>query len=628
MVRFFKMQCPPAMFKNLCLLTLLSGFWKTSGQVYYSVDPRYLKNKTEQNNLLSAYKYSYPDTSITSLSNYFPRNFMGNTGLPSPRYILTYGTDQTGFRFFEPPLQNDRIKESDVEYYRSKGPYANLTGVTGSKELQIFKMLFTHTYKEKVNITIRFNRYTSKGFYKKQQAYTNNFFLSSNYTTRNKRSGYYLYVLNNGNKNQENGGIRDVRLNDSTMLLNKEILPVNLSSASRDNREFKVMVNPWLRLNKTTDSSHVFNHYLQVKSKFSTASYRYKDQGIAADTFYKALYVDTVMTLDSSHVRQWVNGIDYTLLKADNKAGLSAGYRNEISNVWQKADSLIINHILRADLVLRNSFLRGDSLHKKESSIETGFNIEYIIEGKNKGNYKAETRSAFSFGKHKNVLFLNALYESRNADYIYNYWISNHFVWFNNGYRPQEQLQLKFGLDLGRYFQAYVFYQDINHFLYFDRNALPRQYNGSVNNLGAAFNFTKVFFKHLGISAGYLYQQTSQPAYFRIPPGISTAKLFYHGNLFKNNLQLQIGSQIQLYDSFYGYAYMPSTQVFYLQDRYKTETYPYVDIYLHARIRPVSFFIKVENVLQGFAGGGYSFVPGYIQPDRAFRFGISWAFFD
>ncbi len=142
--------------------------------------PDYLKIKKEQNNLLSGFKASYPDTSITDFHNFFPRNYMGNIGLPSPNYEFNYHTDDLGFRFYRPPLVNDMFNENQAEYYRSKGPYANLTGVAGGKQLQMFKMLFTHTYRDKVNITVRLNRYSSKGFYQKQLAFANNLFVTSN----------------------------------------------------------------------------------------------------------------------------------------------------------------------------------------------------------------------------------------------------------------------------------------------------------------------------------------------------------------------------------------------------------------------------------------------------------------
>ena len=136
------------------MLFLLCCCFEFHAQVFYSVNPKYLKSKTEQNNVLSDYKYSYPDTSITEQSNYFPRNYTGNMGLASPDYIWRYGTEDLGFRLVQSPLTIDKIAESEIKYYRTMGPYASLNGIAGSKEFQIFKMLFTHTYKDKVNITV------------------------------------------------------------------------------------------------------------------------------------------------------------------------------------------------------------------------------------------------------------------------------------------------------------------------------------------------------------------------------------------------------------------------------------------------------------------------------------------
>ena len=628
MFHFLKKEDHTVVFKRLCTILLVCLGFKTYAQVFYSTDPNYLKSKTEQNNLLTDYKYNYPDTSIVEQINYFPRNYMGNMGLASPDYIWNYGTGDLGFRLVRSPLTADKTKDADVKYFRSAGPYASLTGIAGSKEFQIFKLLFTETYKGKVNITVGFNRYTSKGFYLKQQTYTNNFYLSSNYTSGNKRSGYYFYILNNGNKSQENGGIKDGALTDSSLLYDKALFKVNLASANRDNRELKVMINPWLQLNRK-DSAATINHYLQLKSRFSNNSYRYKDLYDTVGRFYKTAYLDTVKTNDSSHVRQLANELSYSLLGVNNKFGFSVGYKNELNEVWQKMASVFMMHSLKSDIFYRTPVASKDSLDKRIKFFETAFTAQYILAGANSGNYKAESNSVYSFneGKKRNV-FLNVLYEKRSADYIYNTWVSNHFFWFNKGLKPQQQLQLKLGVNLGRLFSASVFYQTITNYLYFDQEGKSQQYTGAIQNLGLNLNFTKIFFRHLGIALNDTYQNTSKTAFVRVPQNTSTAKLFYTGSLSHNNLQLQIGTQIQVYESFYSYAYMPSTQVFYVQDKFKTTTYPYLDVYLSARIRPVSFFVKVENVLAGLAGPNYSFVPGYYQTDRAFRFGLTWVFFD
>ncbi|MBI2721703.1 MAG: hypothetical protein HYX39_05975 [Bacteroidetes bacterium] len=613
------------------IYTFIIIFFISAGfsQVFYSVKPDYVKEKREGDNLLKDYKAAYPDTNINEFHNFFPRNFMGNLGLPSPEYIFSYGTPSLGFRFTPTPYKNDLFTEEQVTYFRTKGPYANLTGIAGSKKLQAFKLFFTHTYKDKINIAVKFNRYTSQGFYLKQQTYTNNLFITSNFTKSNKRAGYFFYFLNNSNKNRENGGIVGDTLSDYAFTAGKDLLPVKLSSASRENKEFKFMFNPWVKLNKDIDSMAKSNHYLQLKTKFNFNLYKYKDASLSKDKFYTLMYLDTARTYDSTRIMQVINEINYSVLSANKNIGFSAGYKNELNAVWQKADSIFKNNFIISNLVFNKASYSSDSIKLKTQEIYSSLTGQYIFSGANAGNYKAESKSQIVLSKRKSHrYFLNLLYENRSADYIYNYWVSNNFIWFNNGFKPQQIFQSQMGYEFNKKVGISFLFQNIKNYLFFDHVAYPRQYSNPLQNISLKLNYSSVFFKHLGFSANQIFQNTSNTSYVSVPQSISTAKLFYTGSLYNNNLQLQIGAQVQYYSSFYGYAYMPASQVFYLQDRSVTGEYPFLDVYLNARIRPVNVFLKVENVLQGFVGKNYAFVPGYYQTDRAFRFGISWMFFD
>ena len=165
----------------LCLVLWVQ--MNSSAQSFYSVKPDYLRSRQEGSALLGRYENSYPDSSISAIHEFFPRNFSGNYGLAQPDYIMNYKVNDLGFQLSPSFITNDRFMDKDVRYYRTKGPFAELTGVAGSRQLQVLKMIFTHTYKDKVNITLKFNRYTSQGFYQKQRSYTNNVYLSSNYTS-------------------------------------------------------------------------------------------------------------------------------------------------------------------------------------------------------------------------------------------------------------------------------------------------------------------------------------------------------------------------------------------------------------------------------------------------------------
>lgn len=604
-------------------------FNKIQSQVFYSVKPDYLKVKREANNLINEYHVGYPDTTIAGYHNYFPRNFLGNIGLASPNYILKQSTSSLGFNLYPNVFGNDLISEEQIEYYRSIGPYADITGIAGSKQLQAMKLLFTHTNKDRMNVTLRLNRYSSKGFYLKQQSFANNFYLSSNYKTKKDKVGYYFYFLNNSNRNQESGGIYIDTIPEDQIKFNKELLRVKLNSATRDNKGYKAMFNPYLKLNSGNDSTTNFNSYIQLKSKFNINTFKYKDLGIATDGFYSLYYLDTVKTYDSTYLMQLSNEINYSLLKSNKNFGISVGYKNEINQVWQKNDSLFMNNYVVGDLVFRKQFEKTDTLKKNQSYFQNLTNVQYIVDGANAGNYKLENKALLAINKNRNTnIYLNLLVESRSADYIYNYWVSNHFMWFNNGYKPQNHSSAELGINSNKKVGLSVLFQNTANYLYFDEQALPKQYTGNIQNIGVTAFYTNVFFKHLGVSLHNTFQSTSHESYVRIPKNIITARLFYSGNLFKNNLQLNIGIQGQSYSSFYGYGYMPATQSFYLQNKRMTGDYPFVDLYLNARIRPVSVFLRVENVLQGYVGANYALVPGYYQVDRAFRLGLTWMFFD
>jgi hypothetical protein len=172
-----------------------------------------------------------------------------------------------------------------------------------------------------------------------------------------------------------------------------------------------------------------------------------------------------------------------------------------------------------------------------------------------------------------------------------------------------------------------MIYQGIDNYLYFNSYAMPSQLSEPINNIAARLEYSDLWFRHLGFALRFDYQTTSSSV-VRLPNKHARARLYYQAIMFRNHLQLQFGGEVEVFEKFTPYDYMPATQAFYQQNYFTTERYPFLDVFFNARIRPVSIFLKVENVLQGFQGPDYAFVPRYYQPDRAFRFGINWLFFD
>lgn len=612
--------------RNFCgrfLLYLLCVSFSLTSQIKYPSDSSFIKtlSNSDKNNLQS-FSLSKIDTSVNNFHNYLPRNTNGHLGLSSAPLFINYEAKALGFNMYTAPYQNDMISADNVQYFQTKGPYASLTGIAGSKQEQLFKLLFSNTFKNKLNITLAFNRYSGIGFYNHQQSFTNNFYTSSNYSSKNNRVGYYAYFLYNKVKHQENGGIADDSLFLENVSVNKFLIPVNLSNAKRELRNTTFDFNPWFRINKKEDSNTVFSHFIDYQFNYSGNYSKYVDLNSGADNFYHVFYLDTVATHDSSHWRSINNGLNYTLKLNPINAKLKFGYKNEINQVYQYLDSTFSNNIVNAGLYLENKnytgFVKGN----------------YIVDGPNQSDYSIEIsnrytkRIAYDFFKTAFVLNLKASIEKRHPDFMFNNWLSNHYEWTNH-FLPTEKIQSIFSINTtDNRFDVGVVYQSVKNLIYFNEAAVPEQTPVSIQNLSFFIHKDVLLFKHLGINAKYNYQSSSYQSIVSVPNHVVNGALYYQGNLFKRALQLQIGFNAQYFSEFYGYAYMPATNRYYVQTQKAVGNYPFVDFFLNARIKPVRIFVKIDHVTQGLLGSNYSLIPGYLQNDRAFKFGINWLFFD
>ncbi len=606
-------------FCSKLLLCLWFVSYSLTSQVNYPTDSSFINTLTHADkNNLQQFLYSKIDTSITNFQNYFPRNTNGHLGMPSAPLYINYQSKALGFNLFTTPYQNDMISADDVKYYQTKGPYASLTGIAGSKQEQAFKLLFSNTFKNKLNITLGFNRYSGIGFYQKQQSFTNNFYTTSNYSSKNNRVGYYAYVLYNKVKHQENGGISNDTLFLENVSINKFLLPVNLNYAKRELRITTFDFNPWFRLNKSDDSSSVLSHFIDYQFNYSGNYSKFADVNSGEESFYKVFYLDTVSTKDSTHWRTINNALNYTLKINPINTKLKIGYKNEINQVYQYLDSTFMNHIVNAGLyVVKNKY--------------TSFvKANYVAQGSNQNDYTLEINNIYkqNIAKIPFIFRLNASIEKRHPDFIFNNWVSNHYVW-NNNFSPIDKQQALFSISTNdNRFDIGVVYQNVKNFIYFNELAVPEQTPIGIQNISAFIHKDVLLFKHLGINAKYNYQSSSYQAIISVPNHVINGALYYQGNLFKRALQIQIGFNAQYFSSFYGYAYMPMTNQYYVQTTKTVGDYSYVDFFLNARIKPVRIFVKIDHVTQGLLGGNYSLTPGYLQNDRAFKFGVNWLFFD
>ncbi len=596
-----------------------------SAQSDYSIDPEYIKQSLQGNFPDNQFHNAFPDTGVTYTHRYMKRNFLGNVGLSSAPYYLNNSVAKSGFILYTPPVNDVHIAREGVSFLKTKGPYASLTGIAGNRQLQMFKMLFANSFKNGLNFTMRLNRYSSQGFYSRQQSFVNNFYSAADYTDKKAFYSFRFYTLINNNRFQENGGLRADTLKPEELLTPKELLPVKMNSASRDNRELSGYLSNRFRLSNLKTTTETAGLWFITQNRFDLFKYKFTDAASGSESNYFLYYIDTLQTKDSTRQRSFSNEAGF-LYK--NKMGLKiyAGYEYEHNSIWQYYDTVFQNHIVKSDLLWGGIKVLSDTACVYLWNSRLSF--RNIISGNQQGDYHVSFSQFISKNKqNKEQFYVKGFlyYDYRTPDYFYRNWYSNHFVW-ENRFNPVQTLgaDMVFGV---KELSLNILYKNISNLVYIDKLGYPMQYFGNISNAAASMAFNHVLWNHLGVRLNHIYQYTGSSV-IQIPENISSAAIYYSGNWFKNNLQINTGIEAEYFYEFTPYAYLPATQQFILQDRYKAGNFMYTDFYLNARVRPVTVFLKVENVLHGLLGTNYNLVPGYYQPDRAFRFGLKWEFFD
>jgi hypothetical protein len=482
-------------------------------------------------------------------------------------------------------------------------------------------MAFSFNVKKNWNITANFSRIKSLGFYQRQKTDDTFFALSSNYKTSDNRYMLLISGIVNVIKNEENGGM----LNDSAFFAGRSTYNAMLGDAINFRLNKNIFLKQYLNLgHKINDTAPVItSSRFILTSTFDDFAQKYTDGNPSAG-YYKNIYYDSIKTHDSTYVLKFENELAWK--RVDNKKhrhigdmiGLGAGLKHQYISVEQRNMDTIFNNVLSwaelSNLYTKNKFwwsLRGS----------------YGVKGYNKNDYEISGLITKFFKDSLSSISLHVKSKMVEPDFIYNEYLSNHFMWMNEFDKRMEQ-SIAASLFLNRYdFGLDIDFTNYFNVLYFDTIAVPRQYKGRIPVFSASLN-KNIEFHNWHLDNKINYQNVPDSSVIRVPQFILKHALYYENDLFKNAMRLQIGFQVFFNTSFYANAYMPATGQFYLQTEKKYGNYPVLDFFLNAKIKVVNIFFKIDHLNAGFSGNNYMLTPLYILNQRSFKVGVSWKFWD
>lgn len=581
-------------------------------QTSYIIDSSYFKKISKfyfLNNDFIRNNYEYADTSILNFQNSLPFYFNGRIGTAQSDYLFEQRDYEIGSRVL-PKNFPDLLDKNKFTLYRTKGFYSKIEGIAGSKDEQHFKVYFTSPVKHEQQINFYFRRSTNTGFYLNQKASITNLLADYHWFGKRKISMDASVVLNYI-KHQENGGILKDTLSYSELFLDKTLIPVALTDARKNlqSHHFKYQFNYLIQKDSVSTQSVSFS------PSFNYLIYQYQDN-YPLSGYYPFIFLDTLKTNDSLNSLKLDLPISYSLRY--KKSIIQISYNYQWNRIYLFSDTSIVNHFF--NLTFESSFNMFRKLRSK-----WGQEINYVFLGTQKDNYLI---NLFLQTEIKKFIFYCTIELTKQAPlYQQNYWYSNHFIWYNR-FKDIVTQHFSWSINHQKGIKLKYNFYFIENFIYYFNN-YPQAYNSILNIHQVNINLDKVFFRHIGINANYYYQWKSANVVI-LPEHFLKADVYYQGRWFHKNLLVNTGIQyISPFSYFDTYQYNPATGNYSIQyQTIQAGQYPQINIYFSGRIKPVNFFIRMDNLLSGIYSKPYYFVSHYMMPDRAFRMGINWMFFD
>ena len=569
------------------------------------------------------------DNSLYDFQKYISKNTLGNTGLAFHPLNYSPLPAQTGFRYYRNHYEGYYYLPQNLNFYNSRTPYTDLFYVIGTKKEQLFRMTFSYNVKKNWNITANLFRIRSDGTYTRQNTNDNFIAVSTNFKSETNRYWLAAGIIYNAVNNSENGGMVNDSVFDGTSGVDETLLNVNLSNARKKviNRDVfvKQIFNLGRRSTDTTNSRWIIpSSRFILTSSFDDNYINYKDEyNDLISGYYSNIYYDTLETFDSTYYSKIENELEWK--RTDNlrhrgmqdMLGIRFSVKHQLIHVRQKEIDSVYNNIIA-----------GASLYNTYSKNSFWWNLSgtYAATGYNEGDYSAVLALRKGLADSLVDVSLSATAKTQSPDFIYNQWRSNNLYWSNN-FDNSEQVGAELSFRMKKYdLELNAGIDNYKNVLYFDNFAIARQYKGSVPVMHARLKKDFSLYNwHLNNTVTYQYVPDS--TVIRLPQFTLEHSLYYENNI-KDILRLQIGASVYFVSNYYANAYMPVTGQFYLQNERKYGNYPFIDVFLNARIKAVRIFIKVDHLNKGWTGANYILTPGNPYAGRTFKFGVSWKFYD
>ncbi|WP_177762411.1 putative porin [Flavobacterium sp. I3-2] len=525
----------------------------------------------------------------------------------------------------------------DINYYKVPTPFTELSYRSVVKQGQNLNTLFTTNFNERTNVFIGYRALRSLGAYLNELNSIGNFKLGGSYNTKDEK--YYLQMnfVFQDIMNQENGGITDIDLFESSdaPYNNRERLNVYMRNANSLFKGTRAFLNHKYQFNSSTENEIWVKHkffYEYQSNEFNQTDLTTFESSIR---YFGDSYSNSIK--DKVRFKNFYNQLSL----AYNSTSLGElAFNTEISSfdyyynsIVVKGNSEIVPAFLKYDLVtLGGSY----GIDKEDFSFnaEARQSISEISTTELKAEISYDINDLYTLKANYQYLskipeMTQQMFQSTYVDYN---WINN----FSN-----EKIQSINATFENPYVNLSGNFQLINDKIYFSNNNLnlnafavpeqqlvtPKQYDKTIGyfNIKAQREFK---FGKFALDNTLLFQQVTQDENIvNVPSFITRNTIYYTDKLFKKALFLQTGIVFKYHTKYYANEYNPILGDYFVQDSRKIGGFPTFDFFVNAKIKTARIYLNLEHFNSSFTGYNFFATPTRPFTDMRLRFGIVWDFF-
>ncbi|HFB99604.1 MAG TPA: hypothetical protein ENJ53_02255, partial [Phaeodactylibacter sp.] len=375
--------------------------------------------------------------------------------------------------------------------------------------------------------------------------------------------------------------------------------------------------------------SYTFSHRIAYHKN----TYKFSDVTAAADSLYwKNLLLDQRGLRHFLEVKKIENSVAISTFKPRTSKTSNIKLQNDFLEVGIRHSFHWINEDA-ADSTVNNLFLTGkwNFAPNERLKVKT---YAHIGLWDNAGDYQVSGDLFFDLKKlgqlrlkGRNQLYHSNLLQQR-------FYISKRVAWTNH-FKPTLETNLSATYALPKWgFEASGQYHLLNNLIYFDTLVTPQQEGAPVSIFQLILQ-ENIQLRSFHLDNTIVFQKATNEV-IHLPSFYSKHSFYYQGIWFKQALNIRLGLDLRMNNSYFANNYNPLVGQFYLQNTQKVELFPAIDFNVSIKVKSFRFFFKFENLtrsLNNIVGSipddiQYYQTATYPMQNNLLRFGLGWKFAD